>query len=460
MSFYRYFFPALFIGAIGFVPAANLRAETLDQAVQATLQTHPSVTTAKVGSSVAEEQRREERSGYFPTVGISGQAGRIFGDNSTSRGLTTTRGAAYSNYWESSVTARQMIYDASETSRRVDSAQAKIESANMNIADVGERLAFSVAQAYVDLLRARTGLAMLIAHGKKVADYQARIKDMVDQGAADEAEHQQARDIGVILENMIAEYGGQVRMAEAYFAELTGALPTGELSQPVPRADLIPPSADEAIGFAKANHPALKSALLMSDSAAYDAAAEKAVLYPDLDGELSYLESEKDDVIGGEVTDARAVVRLNWEFETGGAQLARIEQKKLKEKESKSKTQEMERQVERALRLAYADYTTALQQADSQERRAGLTKTLFDTYNVQFEGARITLLQLMQSDNQTFTAQLEKMNGGYRVMAARYAILAGMGRLRESLDAGGARAPVPDLTGGALLTRPTADDRD
>ncbi len=460
MSLYRYFFPALFISAIGFVPAAHLHAETLDQAVQTTLQNHPSVTTAKVGSSVAEEQRREERSGYFPTVGISGQGGRIYGDNSTSRGLTTTRGAAYSNYWEGSFTARQMIYDASETSNRVESAQARIESAAANVSDVGERLAFSVAQAYVDMLRARTGLSMLTTHAKKVADYQNRIKGMVDEGASDEAEYQQARDIGVILENMVAEYDGQVRMAEAYFAELTGAPPTGELTQPVPRTDLIPPSADEAIAYAKANHPALKSAALMSESAAYDSKAEKAALYPDLDGELSYLESEKDDEIGGEVTDARAVLRVNWEFETGGAQLARIEQKKLKEKESKSRAQEMERQLERALRLAYADYATALQQSDSQERRAGLTKTLFDTYNIQFEGARITLLQLMQSDNQTFTAQLEKMNGGYRVMAARYAILAGMGRLRESLDPGAARAPVPDMAGGALLTRPAADERE
>lgn len=462
MQFRKFLFPALLMGVAAIVPVTGLHAETLEQAVQATLQNHPSVTTAKVGSSLAEEQKREERSGYFPTIGITGQGGRIYGDNSTSRGLTTTRGAAYSNYWEGAFTARQMIYDASETGNRVESAKAKIESAKMNIADVTERLSFSVAQAYVDLLRARTGLAMMVSHSKKVADYQARIKDMVDEGAADEAEYQQARDIGVILDNMIAEYEGQVKMAEAYYAELTGSLPSGDLQPPVPRVDLIPASADEAIEFARANHPALKSAALMLNSADYDAKAEKAGLYPDVDGELSYLESEKDDEIGGEVTDARAVVRVNWEFETGGAQMARIEQKKLRKKEAASKTQEMERQIERAIRLGYAEYAASLQQADSQQRRVGLNETLFGTYNVQFEGARITLLQLMQSDNQLFTAHLEKMNGGFRVMAARYALLAGMGRLQESLNTGAvpiASASPQKPAGGALLTAPQADEQ-
>lgn len=444
------------------MPVTDLHAETLDQAVQQALQNHPSVTTAKVGTSIAEQQKREERSGYFPTIGISGQGGRIYGDNSTSRGLTTTRGAAYSNYWEGAFTARQMIYDASETGNRVESAKAKIESAKMNIADVTERLSFSVAQAYVDLLRARTGLSMMVAHGKKVADYQSRIKAMVDDGAADEAEYQQARDINVILDNMIAEYEGQVKMAEAYYAELTGALPSGELQSPVPRIDLIPAGADEAIEFARANHPALKSAALMLNSADYDTKAERANLYPDVDGELSYLESEKDDEIGGEVTDARAVVRVNWEFETGGAQMARIEQKKLKKKEAASKAQEMERQIERAIRLSYAEYAAAIQQADSQQRRVELNETLFGTYNVQFEGARITLLQLMQSDNQLFTAHLEKMNGAFRVMAARYALLAGMGRLQESLNIGAipvASAVPQKPAGGALLTGPATDEK-
>ena len=452
MHLQKRFFPALLLGASYLLAVHGpLRAETLQQAVKATLESHPSIQTARTGSGIAAQEKREQFSGYFPQVAVSGQGGRVYQDNATSRGFETTRGAAYSNYWEGSLTARQMLYDGFETKNRVDSARARIQSADLNVIDVEERVAFGVAQAYIDMLRAREGLGLLNEHAKKVADYEARIKTMVDDGAANEAEYQQARDIRVILENMTADYEGQLRAAEAYYTELTGNVPAEGLVTPSPAGNLIPEGADEAVAYARDHHPALQSASLMTRSAAFDAKAEKGTLYPDVDGEISYLESEKDDVIGGEVTDGRAVVRLNWELETGGAQLARIEQKRLKEKETSSRAQELERQIERTIRLAYSEYKTALAQADTQERRLSLNEKLFETYNVQFEGARITLLQLMQSDNQLFTAQLEKMNGKFRLLAARYAILAGIGRLKESLDVNVAQvsdtAHVPSLTG-------------
>jgi adhesin transport system outer membrane protein len=283
---------------------------------------------------------------------------------------------------------------------------------------------------------------------------------MVDDGAADEAEYQQAKDIHVILENMIADYTGQLRTAEAYYTELTGNIPAEELVVPAPRADLIPDNVEDAVAYAKQKHPALVAADLMAKSAAYDTKAEEGTLSPDVDGEFSYYESDKKEALGGEVTDGRGVVRLNWDFDTGGAQFARIQQKKLKEKQAASQVQELERQVERAIRLAYADYQKANEQADSQDKRHALNQKLFDTYNVQFEGARITLLQLMQSDNQLFTTDLEKMNASFRVLAARYAILAGMGRLRESLGTTDvAQTAVPAQKAMAPLTGPSADEQ-
>lgn len=446
----RGFFSSLLFGAVFFVaPGTSLHAETLEQAVQMTLQNHPSIEAAKAGTAIAGQEKREYRSDYFPQLAVSGQGGRIYGDNSTSRGLVTTRGAAYSNYWEGSLTARQMLFDGFETSNRVEAAQAKMISATMSVADTEERLAFSMAQAYLDLLRARHGLGMLEAHAAKVADYRERIKKMVDDGAADEAEHQQARDISVILENMIADYRGQVLRAEAYYEELTGALPAGEMHVPSPRSEFIPQAADEAVAYAIANHPALKSAEMMEKSAEHGVKAEEAGLYPEVDGEFSYLESEKKDEIGGEMTDGRAVVRMNWDFDTGGAQLARIQKKVFERKETQSRLHELERQVERTIRLSYGEYKTALEQAESQQKRLELNQKLFDTYKIQFEGARISLLQLMQSDNQMFTTQLEKMSGAYRILAAQYAILTGQGRLRESLAVQTAQAQpsAPRMTG-------------
>ncbi len=71
---------------------------------------------------------------------------------------------------------------------------------------------------------------------------------------------------------------------------------------------------------------------------------------------------------------------------------------------------------------------------NNQKKRYDLNKKLYDTYEVQFEGARISLLQLMQSDNQLLLTQLETMNARSRVNLAKYSILASMGLLQKTLN--------------------------
>ncbi len=449
MLFNRSFFAALAIGVSCAGMAVPVHAETLQQAVQATLENHPSLETVRATAGEAEQERREYRSNYFPQLQAGLSGGRIYGDNSTSRGLTVTRGAAYSNYWQGSVDARQMLFDGFETGNRVDAAQAKIHSISGNLTDTAERQSLATAQAYIDVLRTREALRLIAKQSGKIADYQVRIKNMVDEGAADEAEYQQATDILMILDTMKADYRGQMEVAEASYAELTGHLPGDDLVLPEPNIALIPAESMQALEFAKAHHPGLLAAVQASRSAGFDAKAEQGTLYPDIDADLSYMKEEKDDVIGGEVVDGRALLRANWSFDTGGAQLARIKQKKYREKEAMSRVHELERQVERGVRMAYAEQKTALQQLDNQEKRRVLNGKLFDTYKVQFEGARIKQLQLMQADNQLFITELEKVNGAYRLLASRYSILASIGRLQESLSLASAPASgwTPTLTG-------------
>ena len=267
-----------------------------------------------------------------------------------------------------------------------------------------------------------------------IDDYLQRIRSMVDDGAADEAELQQARDVQIILDNFIADYEGQARQLESDYAELTGHLPEKALESPVISIDRIPSSVTDGITLAKENHPLVKVSQYQSQSAKHEIEAEKSTYIPKFDGELSYLKSDKDDIIGGEVEDGRAVVRMNWGFETGGAQAARINQRNYEYKDALARTADAKRQVERNVRQAYAELATAQKQYENQKKRQDLNKKLLETYKVQFEGARISVLQLMQADNQLLLTNLETSNAQSRVLLAQYAILSSMGLLREALN--------------------------
>jgi adhesin transport system outer membrane protein len=431
-----FLFKKLFLltGVTALCVSSPARAETLEQALSTALSQHPQVEGAMATLRSAEEAEKEEYSGYFPELSVSTTGGRIFGDNSTSRGLSVTRGSGYSYLWEGSVSARQMLFDGMETKNRVDAAKADIRANALSIADIRETLALKVVRTYLNLLRVRKGLSLLRGQEKIVADYLSRITTMVNDGAADEAELQQAKDVAVILDNFIADYEGQARALESDYVELTGHFPEGALEPPVLNLQKIPEDVQTAIEIAKAGHPLLQSAQFETKSSEYGVKAERAAYIPKFDGELSYMKTDKEDVIGGEVEDAKAVVRMNWEFETGGAQKARIKQRTYEYKEAVARADDVRRQIERSVRQAYAERQTARRRLENQKKRHELNQKLLETYKVQFEGALISVLQIMRADNQVLLTKLEESNAQSRVMISEYGILAAMGHLQKALS--------------------------
>lgn len=426
--------------------SGSAQAEPLSEAVKAALAYHPSVEAAQAFLNGSHQETEAAQSGYYPELQVSSSVGRVYGDNATSRGLSVTRGSGYSYSWDATLTARQMIFDGFETDNRVEAAQARTQAADMNTVDVRENLALRAVQSYVNVLRVRDILARLKTHKSKMNDFTGRIEAAVDEGAADDSAYQQALDIGLMLEAMITNYKGQLRLANSDYLEVVGHAPDDDMARMLLPPDVFPQDMDSALEIAKTDHPALKSATYSAESAARDIESEEAQLYPDVDGELSYLKSEKDDVIGGEVVDAKALLRLNWSFETGGGHKARVRQKQEAHKESMARIREMLGKIERGVHQAYSELDTAETLLKTHRKRVDLNKKLLETYEVQFEGARITLLQLMQGENQLFNATLEQVETDYRAIAAHYAVLASVGRLQTAFEAHEAHNQTEDMS--------------
>ena len=427
--------------ALCMVPA-SARAEPLVEAVAEALNNHPSIGAAIANRDALHEERREYTSDYFPELNVSAGSGRMYGDNSTSRGLSTTRGAGYSWVHEGSLSLRQMIFDGFETSSRVDAAVARKDSANYEILDTRENLALRSVAVYMDVLRNQEVLAKVKAQEAKLDDYIKRIADMVEQGVVDESMVAQARDVKAQLVSTEVSVEGALATALADYREAIGHDPTGALAMPEDKSDLIDPDVEKAVLAAVQTHPSLHAASLTEAAYEYDANAEKGVLFPDVTGELSYTKRDQRDLIGGESIDGRGMVRMNWTLQTGGEQFARMKKTKLRESEAYARRMERERQIERAVRTVYADVKSGAHQVEVLNDRVRLSRDLLRTQNTQFEGARITLLQLMQTDNALFNSEMSLLNGEYRQRASQYAALAGMGRLQEALSIVPVAAPA------------------
>lgn len=423
------------LACTGLTPV-SASAETMFDAVQLALENHPAIEAAEAEKKIAHYQKREDGADFYPEINTSATGGRIFGDNSTSRGLVTTRGEAYSYLWEGSASITQPLFNGFETFNRYDAAVSRIASAEFNILDVRENLAFRAVQAYLDILRSTQSLELLEDYLKTIRDYQSRIETMVDEGAADEAEAAQAKNIRLLLEDTLANAKGQVDGAYAAYREVTGQMPASEFVKPDEIIHLVPDNVEDAIEGAILSHPSVLASQKAIDAEDYEIGAEIGTMFPDLDGELSYLKRDQREEIGGESEDMRAVVRMNWTFSTGGEGFARVEKSRSEYSQALARSQETTRQVERDIRLAYAELETAEKQLGFIREREQITSDLFETYQQQFEGALVRLLQLMQAENQAFNTQLGLLDAEYRYLTAQYATLASMGQLNQALVLG------------------------
>ena len=419
--------------ASGAVPS---HAESLTDAVVAALNHHPKVEAAMENREAFGAERAEERSGYFPQVSLRAGAGRGFANNSTSRGLTTSRGEAYSWYFEDSATLTQPLFDGFRTVNRVDAAEHRRLSANYNIADVREGLALSTTIAYLDVLRSRAAVFAIEKHEQKINDYMRRIDKMVAEGAADKSMAVQAKDIKAQLSNTLAEMQGQHSAALASYLEAVGHSADEKLTKPALKPDVMPASMDAAVTAAKESHPLLKAAVLDAAALENEIEANKEFYYPKVSGELSHTERDQIEELGGESLDQRAMLRVNWDFSVGGGQFAKVRKAKHRYAESVARRAEKERMVEKDISIAFSDLDTATKQLTVLRERVTLNEELFKNYEAQFEGARINLLQLLQADNALFNAKLSLTGGEYRLLAAQYAILASMGGLQNALNIG------------------------
>jgi adhesin transport system outer membrane protein len=414
-----------------FLPFRSSVAETLQESVQQALAVHPSVEAAQASQNIAEQDRMEARSALFPEISTNISAGRIYADTSTTRGLSVSRGAAYSWLGEGNALITQPLFDGRETFNRVDAAQARIESADYNVTDIRQSLAFQATQAHLAIMQAQATLNKTQSYYKVIESYLERIQFMVDEGVADQSEVAQAQNISLMLKSALIDYQGQLDAAYASYQEIVGHRPKGDLIKPSINSVQILPDVANAVQFAKTNHPLVKAGETNLRAAGYDIKAEKAGYYPDLNGEMSYLKKDQREEIGGEVIDARALLRMTWDFEVGGAQKARTKRSKAQYSEVLAQNREMIRTIEGDVRRSYAEYETSQKQVDLVKAREGVTQELFDAYESQFEGARVRLLQLMQAENQLFNAQLEAITAEYRYLLSQYGVLASMGQLLE-----------------------------
>ncbi len=422
--------PVLTAAAL-FFGANFCSAQTLPQAMQQALESHPEIQAGVNGRLAADKQVRVAQGGYLPKVDVLAGYGRESTDS------TTTRAAGGSDHWEtlnrgeSSVRLRQMVFDGFATSNEVGRQQATANSRAYALLDSSERTGLAVSRVYLDVLMRRDMVRLSEDNLRSHERIYDQIRLRTSRGVGRQADMDQAEARLASAKNNLLTEQTNLADAQTNYLSVVGQLPD-ELSPPPPFIDLLPATLDEARHQMVESNPALRSA--ESDIAAADKQYEtaKSRFYPRFDAELGRSANNNVDGVSGHNNEWQAMVRMSFNLYDGGSDKADLESKSYMASQALDIRNNALRQLNEELGLAW----NAKQNADAQvpiaQQYVQHSSNVRTAYQSQFGLGERTLLDLLDSENELFSAQRRLAEVKTVQLFTQYRIKATIGQLLRS----------------------------
>ncbi|MRI34140.1 type I secretion protein TolC [Endozoicomonas sp. OPT23] len=414
--------------------SGNANAGSLVESVNLALASNPEIAIRTSEASARRDEVRQAEAGYLPRVDLS--AGIGFED---SRNATTLNDSdlkdkhAQRTRREGAITLRQMLFDGLRTKSAISQQAARHASAKADVCFISEDIALQAAQAYINVLRARR----LVENGRVNLDNHERVVEKVRKkaksGLGSDADLVQAQGRLVLAQANLISLEAAQGDAEAVYRKTVGNLPDSFDHPTSPST--VPGDLDVAMETAAGNHPGLKLAAADVEAAEALYKSSKSAYYPTFTAELGATWGKDQEGSKGTINDTTAMLRMNYNLYNGGADKARKSQTANLLNEAIEVKNRTHRQVDEEVRLAWVAVTFGQNRLDALAAHVRSAERTRDYYNQQFDLGTRTLLDLLDSQNEFFTAQSAYTNGQNDLMYNQYRLLRSTGSLLSSLNA-------------------------
>jgi adhesin transport system outer membrane protein len=408
---------------------AQAQAMSLSEAIQSTIDTHPELQASINDRRSTLEQVKVAKGGYLPVVDAIAGYGREETDNPTTRGLTG-HNKEQLTYGTSQLRLRQMIFDGFNTPNEVARTEAVVDSRAYYIQGTAEDLALRTIEVYLEVLKRREMVALaknnLQAH-QRMGD-QIGLRSERGVGSAADTDQSAAR-VALAANNLYTE---EVNLAdaEANFFSAVGRMPD-ELETPASIKGQVPEDLASARQTVIDNNPLLKSAQSDVNAAEKQYEVAKSPFYPRLDAELAANANNNTAGDEGHDNSWRAGVVMTYNLFNGGRDKANLQSSAYKINQAMDIRNNALRVINENLSLAWNAMQNARLQTPKARDYADYTKRVRMAYQDQFGLGQRTLLDLLDSENELFTANRRYVEVRYTEEFSMYRLQSAMGDLLQ-----------------------------
>ena len=409
-------------------------ATTIEDSIQAALETNPEVGVVAADREAIEQELRQARAEYLPSLDLRGAVGPEYTDSPvTRRRRDGNDGSETLLRAESQLTLTQMLFDGFATQSEVQRQIARIDSASYRVEEAAEFIALDAVEAHLDVLRNQALVELARENVEQHQRILGQVRELERRGAGSIGDVRQAESRLAEAENALAVALGNLRDAEAFYLAVAGIPPVDLEEGPVPVVAL-PESPDAAAAAASVTSPTVQIANADIDVAEAELRGARAGYYPNLDLELGAAAGDNIDGIEGRDVSAQALVVLRYNLFRGGADIAREREAFLRIKEARQSLRVAQRDAEQEARVAYNALLTAQARLEALRDGVEAQRATRDIYAQQFDLGQRGLLDLLDAENELFIDRTNLVTATFTEMFAVYRVLAVIGVMLDTLD--------------------------
>lgn len=402
-----------------------VHALTLEQSIHETVQNNPDILVTQKDHHAIQEALKEAQAAYLPKLKVNLGYGIENDRNVNTQVLPDTSPNMAPR--EATVTLNQMIFDGFATKWDVARNTARVDSAGYRIlATINDTVQRNV-EVYLGVLREQE----LVQLTQQNLAFHETILRMIElrtkSGVSRTADLYQARGrTSLARSNLLAELSN-IKDAKANFYRTIG-LTAENLSLPAhPNKKYLPSTLVEAVSIALKNNPVIKTADADINAAVAQHNFAYSANYPRFDLELSANRDRNTGGVRGASFEEYAKIRMSYNIYNGGADISKQQETAFQEQQAKDIRQRAIRQLVEAVKLTWDSLTTARNQLAWLKAHQKEAEETVRAYAQEYQIGQRTLLDLLDSQNELFSARRAYVQGRYEVLLGEYRILRDMG---------------------------------
>ena len=410
-------------------------AGSLSDTVRTAVRTNPEVGVVKNDRLAVDQELRQARAGYLPSVDARASAG----PETRSNDSTSLRGPGSTDIGqgfrrEANITLTQMLFDGFATSSEVSRQSSRVDSASYRVQESAEFIGVDAAEAHLEVLRSDIILKL---NDENVAAHERllrQVRGLERAGRADMADVTQAEARMAAARASREQAIGDAKNARALYIRVVGEKPATLTLEPPPPVSMLPADSDGAADLADVQSPSVLIAAADVDVASAELQGSRAGYYPNLDLQLSADAGQDLNTSDGNTMGASALIVMRYNLFRGGADVAREREAFHRLNEARSNLLLARRKASQDARNSLSAYETAKARTVDLKVRVDAERRTLSAYESQYQLGQRDLLDVLDAVNELFLSRVSLVTADYTERFGIYRVLGVTGRLLDALE--------------------------